>query len=244
MEFPLTVWDSIFAFGIAFMGSTLQGSVGFGLGLIGVPLLVLINPVFVPGPLLLSALTLTLLICYREHQSIDVKGIRWAIPGRIVGSILGAGLLTLIPRQNLSLLFGAMVLLAIGISLTGWEVPLTSLNLFGAGTLSGFMGTTSSIGGAPIALVYQRQKGPRLRGTLSGIFVLGTIISILSLLVIGHFGLREMVIAGVLIPGVFLGFILSSQTAKIMDKGFLRPAVLIASALSGVVVIVRSILSF
>ncbi|MBS3817887.1 sulfite exporter TauE/SafE family protein [bacterium] len=244
MEFPLTVIDSLLAFGIAFLGSTLQGSVGFGLGLIGVPLLVLINPIFVPGPLLLSALTLTLLICYREHQSIDVKGIQWAIPGRIVGSVLGAALLTLIPRENLSLLFGGMVLLAIGISLMGWEVPLTSLNLFGAGTVSGFMGTTSSIGGAPIALIYQREKGSRLRGTLSGIFVFGTIISILSLVVIGHFGLQEMLIAVVLIPGVILGFFLSSQTAKILDKGFTRPAVLIASALSGSVVIIRSILGF
>lgn len=243
MDFPLTVLDSILAFGIAFMGATLQGSVGFGLGLIGVPFLVLIDPVFIPGPLLLSALTLTLLIFFREHQSIDVKGIRWTIPGRIGGSILGAGLLTLIPRQNLSLLFGTMVLLAIAFSLTGLEVPLTKWNLFGAGTVSGFMGTTSSIGGAPIALVYQRQKGPRLRSTLSGIFVFGTIISILSLVVIGHFGLREIILSVVLIPGVVLGFFLSSQTVKILDRGFIRPAVLIASALSGLVVIVRSILS-
>lgn len=242
MDFPLDLFSSIMAFGIATIGAALQGSIGFGLGLIGVPLLVLINPVFIPGPLLLAALMLTLLISYREHHAIHVQGLKWAIPGRIAGAILGAALLTIVPQDSLSVLFGAMVLLAVAISIVGIDLPITPGNIFGAATFSGFMGTTSSIGGAPMALVYQREKGPRLRGTLSGIFVFGTIISLISLVFIGRFGLKEIQVALVMFPGVILGFFLSSRTAKILDRGFIRPAVLVASSISGIIVIIRNII--
>ena len=241
MEFPLDLLSSLMAFGISVSGALLQGSVGFGLGLIGVPLLVLIDPVFVPGPLLLGAFLLTLLVSYREHAAIDFNGVKWAIPGRIFGAIFGALMLILVPQGNLSLLFGAMVLLAVGMTFSGMDFPPTSKNILVAGTFSGFMGTTSAIGGAPMALVYQKQKGSRIRGTLSVIFSVGTVISISSLVIIGRFGVREIQAALVLFPGIVVGFILSRHTARILDRGFIRIAVLITSALSGTFVILKNL---
>lgn len=241
MDFPLNLLDALLACGIAFLGSTLQGSIGFGLGLIGVPLLVLIDPTFVPGPLLLSALMLTLLIAYREHRAIDIKGITWAISGRITGAVLGIFLLEVIPLKDLTLLFGAMVLFAVLISIGGITLPPSPRNLLGAGTVSGFMGTTSAIGGAPMALLYQKHKGPSLRGNLSSIFIFGTLISLVSLAIIGRFRMHELQMTCALIPGVILGFILSGYMVKTLDRGFIRPAVLIASALSGALVILKSV---
>lgn len=84
MEFPFDFLSIVLAFVIALSGSVLQGSVGFGLGLVGVPLLVLIDPVFVPGPLLLAAFLLNLMISRREHAAIDFKGVKWAIPGALI----------------------------------------------------------------------------------------------------------------------------------------------------------------
>ncbi len=241
MDVPLDFTSCMTAFGIAVFGSVVQGSVGFGLGLIGVPLLVLIDPVFVPGPLLLAAFLLNLLVSYRERTDIDLSGVRWAVPGRVLGAILGSLILLVVPKEHLSFLFGAMVLLAVGIIFAGLEFPLTSRNVLWAGTLSGIMGTTSAIGGAPMALIYQKQKGPRIRGSLSVIFAVGTIISIVSLAVIGRFGLREVYAALVLFPGIIAGFFLSQHTARILDRGFIRMAVLVTSALSGIFIILRNI---
>ncbi len=232
----------ILAFFIATCGALLQGSVGFGLGLVGVPLLVLIDPVYVPAPVLLASLCLNLLIFRRERHATHLKGIQWAVFGRIVGAIMGATMLIAVPQKSVSLMFGVMVLLAICISIAGFQLSLTPGNIFGAGIASGIMGTTSSIGGPPMALVYQRHEGPTIRGTLSGIFIFGTIISLVALAIIGRFGLREIQVTALLLPGVFLGFFLSNRSMKILDRGFIRPAVLITSALSGVVVILRSLL--
>ncbi len=178
----------LMAFGVSVAGAILQGSVGFGLGLIGVPLLVLIDPIFVPGPLLMAAFLLNLLMSYRERTSIELKSVKWAIPGRFFGALLGASLLTAVPKDKISILFGAMVLLASGISFTGLDLMPSSRNVLIAGTFSGFMGTTSAIGGPPIALVFQKHGGPGIRSTLSVVFAVGTIISIASLIVIGRFG--------------------------------------------------------
>ena len=217
MEFPVDLFGVLMAFGIAFSGAVLQGSVGFGLGLVGVPLLVLIDPIFVPGPLLLGAFLLNLLIYIREHTAVDFRGVKWAIPGRLLGAILGALLLSLVPKDHLSLLFGTMVLLAVGITFAGLDFPPSSRNVLVAGTLSGFMGTSSAIGGAPMALVFQKQKGSQIRGTLSVIYAIGTVISMVSLLIIGRFGVQEVLAALVLFPGIVVGFVLSRHTARILD---------------------------
>jgi len=242
MDFPLTLTESILALVITTFGSALQGTIGFGLGLIGVPLLVILNPVYVPGPVLLSALCLTILISRREQHAISMKEIKWAVAGRICGAVIGSFLLTIIPQKSISVLFGAMILLAVIISFSGMKLDLNAVNLLGAGTVSGIMGTTSAIGGAPMALIYQHQKGPRIRGSLSTIFIFGTIISLSSLIVIHRFGLKEIYAAVTLIPGILLGFFLSKRLARILDRGYIRPAVLIASALSSLIVILKNIL--
>jgi uncharacterized membrane protein YfcA len=241
MEFPLDFLSSLLAFGISLSGALLQGTVGFGLGLVGVPLLVLIDPVFVPGPLLLAALLLNLLVSRRERTAIDFTGVKWAIPGRILGAFFGALLLDLVAKDHLSLVFGGMVLLAVVMTFSGLEIPPTSKNVLLAGTFSGFMGTASAIGGAPMALVYQSQRGARIRGTLSVIFAIGTVISMASLVIIGHFGLREIQAGLVLFPGIIIGFFISRHSARILDRGFIRLAILITSALSGLFVIFRNI---
>ena len=57
-DFPLTAIDLLLAISVVTIGSVIQGSVGFGLGPLAVPLLVLLDPIFVPGPLILAALLL------------------------------------------------------------------------------------------------------------------------------------------------------------------------------------------
>ncbi|HEY4720521.1 MAG TPA: sulfite exporter TauE/SafE family protein, partial [Anaerolineae bacterium] len=98
----------------------------------------------------------------------------------------------------------------------------------------------SSLGGAPMALVYQSEAGPRIRGTLSTIFVAGTIISIAGLWWVGRFGVVEFVLGVLLMPGVVVGYNLSHSTSRWIDRFDIRPAILAVSALSAVVILVRA----
>ena len=73
------------AFGLVVyaIGRTLQGVLGFGGGLFAVPILALIHPDFVPGPVLMANPLLSGLLSMRERGSVDRHGLRWALTGRI-----------------------------------------------------------------------------------------------------------------------------------------------------------------
>jgi len=223
------------------LGATLQGSLGLGLGFITVPLLAIIDPRYLPGPLIMAALFLTLLLAFREHESIQLKGISWVLAGRVIGTLFGIQLLVLIPEHYLSLIFSTMVILGVIISLSGFRIKLNSKILLGGGTLSGLMATTAAIGGPPLALIYQYLHGPALRGTLSSIFVFGAIISLVALSTVGYFGFLELKLAFSLMPGILAGFFLSKYTARLLDRGFIRPAIITFSLFSGLMVNIKTL---
>ena len=222
------------------VGFTLQGAVGFGMGMLGSPLLILIDPRFVPGPVLASTMVFTALLTVREHHAIDLGGLRWAVGGRLAGTIPAAALLALLPADRLSLLFGGIVLLAVAISASGLHVEPRPASLLACGALSGLMGTIASIGGPPMALLYQHAPGARVRGTLSGLFLIGTSMSLGALVLVGRFGRDELRLSLALLPGALFGFVVSRRLASGLDRGYTRRAVLTIAAVAGLVVVVRS----
>ncbi|HSF14641.1 MAG TPA: sulfite exporter TauE/SafE family protein [Vicinamibacteria bacterium] len=239
----MTPVELVMASAVVFLGASLQGSVGFGLGMLAAPLLVLIDPGLVPGPLLAVALVLTTLIARRERHAIDFQGIGWALLGRVPGTFVGAVTMLLAPVRGTALLVGFMVL--VGVALVGSDVTLPRSRpvLVAAGILSGFMGTTTSIGGPPVAVIYHDAPGDRLRGTLSGFFIVGLVLSLLGLGFVGRFGMTEIASASWLLPGVVLGFVLSNRLAPVMDRGYTRKTVLTVSALAGALVIVQTLVT-
>jgi len=131
-------------------GAALQGSIGFGLGLMAAPLLVLIEPRLVPAPLLLASGVLTVLLTHRERHAIITNDLKWSLGGRVLGTLPALAVLTVVPADRLGLAFGALVLLGVGLTASGWHLPPSPRVLLGAGALSGFMATTVAIGGPPM----------------------------------------------------------------------------------------------
>ena len=242
MTDPLTPIELLAACAVVTLGSAVQGSVGLGLGLVAAPILALIDPMLVPGPILLCGLVLTLLMSYRERRAMDIAGLKWGVVGRILGTLVAVVVLTNVPREEMTLIFGGLVLLAVALSASGLHVSPTTWTLISAGALSGFMGTASNTGGPPIALVYQHAPGARLRSTLSGFFVPGTIMSLVALVAVRRFGRYELWSALTFLPGVLIGFLLSARTLSLLDRGYTRAAVLTLSAVSGAIVILRALL--
>jgi uncharacterized membrane protein YfcA len=201
----------------------------------------LIDPRYVPGPLIAASILLTMLTLWREHRHVDFGGIGPVLAGRIPGTLLGLWLLIALPPREMSFTFGTMLLLAVAMSASSLHVAPTPRTLAGAGLLSGIMSMTTSAGGPPLALVYQNRAGATLRATLSGHFLLGATISLLALRSGGRLGRGEIVLATLLVPGLLLGFFLSSQLRHRIDAGYTRTAVLLVSGTAGAVVILREL---
>lgn len=224
------------------LGAAVQGAVGFGLSLVAVPLLVLLDPRLVPGPLLCVAIVLTLLLSHRERRSIDFFGLKWGLAGRLPGTAAGAATLLIVPQERIAILFALLVLIAVALSAARIRVRPSAGMLAAAGLFSGFMATTAAIGGPPMALVLQDYPGARLRGTLSGYFLVGASVSLAALAFVGRFGLEELRLSLDLLPGIVVGFWLSGHVRGILDRGYTRSAVLVLSALAAMAALGRQLL--
>lgn len=229
------------AIAIVTVGGALQGSVGFGFALLSAPLLEWINPRLVPGPLVLAVTVLLVLTALRERQSIDFRGIGWVLAGRAPGTLIGAAALSGMSERALTILLGALVLVAVGLSLLEFELPRKPGFLLAAGLVSGVMGTTASLGGPAVAILYQRERPELVRSTLATFFLMGALMSLPALAWVGRLGVEELKLALVLIPGILLGFALSGRTGRYLHGGRTRAAVLWVAGLAGATGVVRGL---
>ena len=227
---------------LAMIGAVLQGSVGFGFGVFAVPFFLLIEPDLVPGPLLATAFLLTLALTHRERRGVVTGDLKWALPGRVVGIAAALWALTIVPADHLTAFLGGVILVAVALIASGLHVKPGPGSLFGAGALSGFMSTTASSGGPAIALLYQGESGQRMRGTLSAYFMLGIVLSLIGLHFVHRFGMHELVLSALLLPGTAVGYLLSRRVARVIDRGYTRRAVLVLSAIAGAIVVVKDLL--
>jgi uncharacterized membrane protein YfcA len=142
----------------------------------------------------------------------------------------------------MALALGVIVLAAVAISLSGWHVRPTTPTLVGAGMMSGVMGTLTSVGGPPMALVYQREEAAKLRSTLAGFFVFGASLAVLALVVSGELSKRQVVDGFVLLPGLLVGLGLSRLLRPYLDRGWTRAAVLALSTVTATALVVGALI--
>lgn len=226
------------------IGACVQGSLGFGLGLIAAPVLALLDPDLVPAPLLMLALPLTIAVAYRERRALDWRGLKWAFLGRVPGSILGTIAIVWLPEQWMLVVFSVLIITGVGLSAAGWTVTPTGGTLFGAGAMSGFMGSLTSVGGPPMALVYQRHSGAQLRATLALFFTFGALVSLLLLAVAGELHVADFGRAGQLLPAMLFGLALSRFASRWLDRGYTRTAILVFSGLVALALLVATLITW
>ena len=224
------------------VGALLQGVTGLGLNLFAAPILIMVQPRLVPGPILAAALLLTVMMTLRDRTGIDLRGVGWMAAGMLPGTLLASFLLPVIPHKTLALVLGSLVLAGVLLSLTGLRFPPKRGVLLLAGFISGLGGTLASIGGPPVALVNQDMEPRRLRATLSGYFILSGITSLAALAPAGRMGALEAGLALWLFPGVILGFLCSSLLITRLRGSATRYVLLALSGLSALVLILQQLL--
>lgn len=241
MPVPLSPEEVVLACCAVAAGSFIQGVVGFGMALMAAPVLVLLDPGLVPGPIIVAGTALTTTIAYRERQGIDLAGVRYGLPGLVLGSAAGAALLVSAPVDRLPLVLGGLVLFAVTLSLAGLRVEPRPRNVGLTTILAGFMSTTASIPGPPLALLYQHAAGPRLRGTLAPLLLASNLVSLATLYAADRFGAAELRLGMVLAPAALTGLLLSRWGIAWLPPAWLRGAVLAVSGLSGLAAVLRGI---
>jgi uncharacterized membrane protein YfcA len=231
---------SVIAVAILF-ASCLQASIGFGMGMLAAPVVALVDPSLIPGTLIMLASLVTLMVVIRERTAIDVRGTGWALVGRVPGTVAGALLLAAMPERALALAIAGVVLAGVLVTSFGWAPTPRRRNLVLAGATSGVLGTATSIGGPPMALVWQRSTGAELRGTMSGFFLIGSVLSIGMLSLTGSIDGDTWRWFAFLIPATVVGYALSRWANRLLNPQRQRWTAIVVSAAGAGVLVVQQV---
>ncbi|GAK87319.1 hypothetical protein JCM19238_4929 [Vibrio ponticus] len=226
--------EALIAACLIFVGAFVQTSIGFGLAIVAAPLLYFVSPDYVPAPIVMVALFISLLNAYKYRNNVEIGGLKMALIGRVPGSIAGGALLVLVSGDVLALWLGFLVLFAVVVSLLPFRIEPTPTRMGIAGFFSGFFGTSSAIGGPPMALLLQHQEANQLRGNLSAFFVFSSIISLSVQAPAGFLTLHHLWITIPLLPAGWLGYQLARKTTGSLPKEKIRIGALMLCSISGV----------
>lgn len=235
-------WPVLLLIGLVVtLGSYVQAVVGLGLGLLSAPVIALVEPSLVPVLTLWLALLIAGLNLLDEHEHVDWRSTAWSLPLRVPGTVVGAWLVASFTENQIGVALAVMVLLAVALTVRTVDVPLTPATLMTAGFVAGATGTATSVGGPPIALLYQHGDPKVVRATMSVFFFVGVMLSLAGLALSGSLDRTPSLLALALSPGVVVGYVVGRRSRSWVDGELFRRAVLVVCTVSALALLVRSL---
>jgi uncharacterized membrane protein YfcA len=223
------------------VGSVVRGSVGFGLNLLAAPFIAIVIPAALPATLVLVAFPLAISTVVREHHAVEGQALRWMFLGAVPGTVLGLLIIGHVDDAELAIVVGSITLTGVVLSVVSPPLPINRFTSLIAGFASNVFGTASSVGGPPVALLFQHRHGPVTRSTLGGFFSTSAFLSIIGYLATGKITLDQVLFALVLAPFMVGGLWASRHLHAFVDSGWLSPTLLTLSAAAGSVAILRAV---
>jgi len=237
----LGVYVGVFA--VMAVAATVNASAGFGQGLVAAPLLRLLHPDLLPGPIVIAGVVIALSVVIRDGRMSDVPQVAPALAGRVVGIGIAVGLLATLSERGLSIAVGVIVLTFALLRIIDVKIPWRRRSLVGAGVASGVGGAIASLGGAPMALLYvEHAEARNFRGPISVYTLIGSSFTLLVLALVGQVDVESWKLGASLLPPIVVGVVASRWLLPIVDRGLLRPLVLVLSSVSATVLILSQVL--
>lgn len=225
-----------------FVGAAVQRLVGLGLGLVAAPVAMLLEPGLMPDLLLWLAVALPAATLVGEHDDIDWRGLVWALGARVPGTAAGVALVAYFSTDALGVVVSLVVLASVLLTARAVVIPVNRGSLVSAGLISGMIGTASSIGGPPLAILLQHRPARQIRTTLAVYFLVGAGLSLAGLGLGGALHPDGFVVALVLSPCLVAGLVLARLTRDVLPPDRVRSAILVVCAVSALVLLLRSVL--
>lgn len=224
-------------------GAIFQSITGFGFAMLAAPLIALIAPELVPGPLLVLTFILTLSYGLKHLRSVAWRDAGYILLGRLPLSAAAALAVAWLDPDVVGLLFGSFLCISVLLSRRKVRVETTLLRLVLAGGLSGFFGTITSVAAPPLAIVYQSQPADILRATLAVNIIIGTGFSLLALAGAGALNWQTLGLQTAFgLPAVLLGSWFGARFLKNFRDFDIRNAVLGLAGAASLALAVKSMI--
>lgn len=228
---------------IVALAAAIQRLAGQGFGTITAAFTALIAPQQVPAAILAMGLMTTLAGVGLDFKAVRGREIAPAVLGRLLGTLPAVWIVGAVAGSDaIGLAVGLVILGGVALSLAGLKAAKTPATLLAAGGLSGFMGTLTSVGAAPMGLIYQDEEAKAARGSLNLFFLLGIGFSLGGLAVAGLVEAAHLIFAAAMAPAIAAGVWLSAPLAHRMEGAPLKPLALALAGGAAVLLVGRSVL--
>ena len=222
-------------------GAGTQACIGIGMGLIAGPVLVVIDPTAVPGPILMIAGGINLRNAIADRASLNKSALRRQLLAAPIGLVAGLALLSALSDRSLAIAVSLFVLLAVAVQAIGTRPPEGRLAEYAAGAGTAFSSSVAAVPGPVYAVFASHWQPAALRATLATyMLIVGTVI-ISAQSVMGDFGLEQLWLALGLLPAVALGLPIGRWLRPRLIGPRFRAIVLGVASTSAIVVLIRQL---
>jgi uncharacterized membrane protein YfcA len=230
--------------GFFVLAGIVQALSGFGSALVSVPLLALV--LGARDAVVLSVLV-SLVLCagvaMRERRHVD-RVVAWRLLAWSVPALgLGLGVARLASERSISLLVGAVVVLAALLLAIGVRLPDTPLAQGAAGVASGALLTSTGLNGPPlvIALAARRSEPRTTRATLQFVFAVQDVLALAGFVALGLVSPVLLGYAVLGVVGMWGGWMVGGFGFRRLSRGGFDRVVLLVLVASGVSAVVSAL---
>lgn len=210
---------------------------GISVGIIIAPFLALISYTIIPAPIIIASLSLTLPMAWKYRKFVDLKSVAIVSIGSNIGIFIALFCMPFIVAVNLNLIFGFFTLLAVGISVSMPSISPKGKLAFIAGVVSGVLGSLASVGGQILSLLYQNEKLNTIKASLSLIYVIWSIVLLISFYYSDNLSISQLWLSLCLMPGFIIGFFVSPFFASRFHPKYAKTVILSLSTIGGLMLI-------
>ena len=223
-------------------GAMVQATAGIGITLVAAPVLLAIDPAFVPLPLILGGAVVGIRNVTMEFAGFDARRWRRCLLGAPVGLVLGELALANLSERGLTAAIGLLVVISVGAMASGWQPRRRSWTSVLAGLLVAFSLRVAALPGPPYAILHHDDPPEVLRPNISAlVLVLAGTISI-RLLVGGEVTGADLGRVALVMGSALVGLLLAPPLRRWVDSGWFRPALLSVCGLGGLATALGAIL--
>lgn len=223
------------------IGATVHAAVGLGIGLVAGPVLIAVDPAFLPGPMIAATLLLAARHLVVDGRHADRGTVMRASFGVPVGLLLGLVIVAVADETAMRIVIGGAIVGASALLLVGATVTRTARTDVVGGAAFSLSLIAAGIPGPAAAVAFSDLPPMSYRGTMGFLGVPIGLVSLLLLAAAGEYGTHEVGLTAWMLPGIVIGLLAGRRVRPYVDNVWFRTAVLWLALLGGAAVVIRQL---
>ena len=222
-------------------GAVAPASSGFGITLIAAPVLVAVEPAFLPLPMMIGGMTVGLRHLVRERSGIEWSYLSRCLVGMPIGVALGHLATGTLSESGLKVAVGALIVLAVVLVAVGWAPQRGRWTAPVCGLLVAFGTRVAALPGPPFVILHHDRPPSMIRPNLSALNLVNLVVIVTIMATAGQVTAADLGRGALVAGSAAIGLVVAPPVRRWVDRRWFRPLVLSLAGLGGLAVVMGEV---